>query len=380
VLSKIIQKFQKSRKLFLNSDRKLPKHLFINTMPIEDEDGWQKIAPLGEFETHPLGGYEITPDDVTSMYANWARTKLPILIDVDHNSLWGNTEAVGWVPELKAEDDGLYMKAPEWVGVFEEKIKNHAFRYFSPVFNFKAKDKRGRKIGTKLVSIAVTNMPYLDEEIDPIKNTNSQEDFEMKLTPEEKATLIKNYGLAADVSDEDLQAAIIKNSTPPPDPPKSKFKEDERAELIKNHNLAAEATDAEIDAAVAAAEAIRNSAGGDKPPAWATGLISEVKGLKGDIDTNKAATLKANAEALVDDAVRNFKIRTADREIFLNQAIADFDKVKTDLDGRVKNSVLGTGIKEPVEKVAEAGKPISNAEARANFIENARIKNLTMAS
>ena len=83
----------------------------------------------------------------------------PILYDYEHNSLYGDSRAAGWIDRLEyVAGQGLFGHV-EWTPDAAEDIAKKVYRYSSPFFSF---DPKTGAI-TKLLSVALTNNPALGE-------------------------------------------------------------------------------------------------------------------------------------------------------------------------------------------------------------------------
>lgn len=82
----------------------------------------------------------------------------PILYDYEHNSLWGDSIAAGWITKLVyVAGKGLYG-CVEWVDDAAQAIAAKKYRYSSPCFLY---DHTGRIV--QLLSVALTNNPALGD-------------------------------------------------------------------------------------------------------------------------------------------------------------------------------------------------------------------------
>lgn len=83
----------------------------------------------------------------------------PILYDYEHNSLYGDSRAAGWIDKLVyVAGEGLFGHV-EWTPDAAEDIDKKVYRYSSPYFRF---DPKTGAV-TKLLSVALTNNPALSE-------------------------------------------------------------------------------------------------------------------------------------------------------------------------------------------------------------------------
>jgi len=83
----------------------------------------------------------------------------PILYDYEHNSLWGDSRAAGWIVKLVyVAGRGLFGRV-EWTPDAAEEIAKKVYRYSSPLFYF---DPKTGAV-TELLSVALTNNPALGD-------------------------------------------------------------------------------------------------------------------------------------------------------------------------------------------------------------------------
>lgn len=315
-LANIFKIFGKSRTILNN--RKFPRDMRAASVEISEmqTDGeWQKIVPFGEFPTHHQGGFKVTNADGQDMERNFKAGAGKVLIDYEHNSLFGDTRAAGWGHDVQwRADDGLYWKAPQFVPNAEKAISDGEYSYYSPVIQFKAKNNSGKKIGTVLHSVALTNLPFFQTEIDAIRNSQT-EDNEMKFTDEQLAQLRKNHNLPEDATEEDVQTAIL-NSKPV---------DSEEPDNNEPDGDDVDGDEPEDDGA----EARQNSA-----------LMDELKKINSRLDKIEDNDTRSNAEKLVDDAIGAKKITPAQRAVYVNSALQDYDGTKKVLDALKANSAL----------------------------------------
>lgn len=92
------------------------------------------------------------------LIAQLEKSGKPILYDYEHRSLWGDSEAAGWITKLVyVAGKGMYAYV-EWVADAAEAISGKKYRYSSPCFYY---DDAGRVV--KLHSVALTNNPALGD-------------------------------------------------------------------------------------------------------------------------------------------------------------------------------------------------------------------------
>ena len=140
--------------------------------PPGDGDTGTKMSVIQVFRTgiwkHPIyGKFTITDDDLRAMVDNFKKyKKLPteLVVDFEHMSAVGNqvSPAAGWVKDLEARD-GKLLATVEWTDKAASMIKAKEYRFISPEWHMHAKDKEsGKDIGPMLLSIALTNRPFIE--------------------------------------------------------------------------------------------------------------------------------------------------------------------------------------------------------------------------
>lgn len=341
-MRRILRKlFGSTRRLYVNSDKKLPKGFYLNSIPIgaPGEDGFQKMVPVGYFPNHPDGAHEITATSIQEMFDNFTNSTKTLLFDFEHRSLYGDTKAAGWSDVLQARKDGLYVKNPDWTPPAAEMIKNREYRFFSPAYQLAAKDLNGRSIGARLDHVALTNRPVFETEIDTIRNTKTEES-EM-FTKEDLPALRVKYGLPETATEAEIKDAIL-NGKPA---------------------AAAPAAGTEKTDPPAGDDPVANSATGK---ALISGLAAVTTAVNGLVASSKQATDTA-IEAMVDKAITEKRILPRDKAIYLNSAKADPDGTRKALDAIKPGAVL-SGMTAP----AASGDPSDPGKAAANTVANSK--------
>jgi len=205
---------------------------FIETSSIEfAEDGsgtWIQAFPYVEYD-HPIHG-KIKFDEARAqrMAANVAAgvRGQDLDVDYDHKALRG--DAAGWIKKAEARSDGLYIFV-EWTKEALGKLKEKAYRYFSPEYTDKWKHPDGRMFQDVLWGGALTNRPFL-KGITPINlsemvGSGSEEvppgsEGGNKVNRQQLEELAKNLGVefTAETSDEDLFAATLEKASTQEEP------------------------------------------------------------------------------------------------------------------------------------------------------------------
>lgn len=93
---------------------------------------------------------------------NFRQLGRDLVIDYEHATIFpeergagGTAPAAGWIKALRWEPRRGLVATVEWTGKAAELIRNHEYRYFSPVFT---KDVKTKRVGA-LLHIALTNDP-----------------------------------------------------------------------------------------------------------------------------------------------------------------------------------------------------------------------------
>jgi len=131
---------------------------------------WHTIAVEGEWDGHWQGGFKLTAEDFERAAFIFNATKNDVLVDYEHASLnpfLGKAPAAAWIDQLQVRKDenGASLVARfKWTDTAAEHIRLKEYRYLSPTINFRTRDRvSGEDIGTSIVSVALTNTPFLDE-------------------------------------------------------------------------------------------------------------------------------------------------------------------------------------------------------------------------
>jgi hypothetical protein len=195
----------------------------LRGVQFNEHASWITAMRVGEY-LHPVHGkISFTPDRL-KRFADSVKNKvrgIELDIDYDHKTdpTKGN-EAAGWVKDAKVEGDSLQLLV-EWTASAVDKIKEKAYRYFSPEFQDEWTDALGTKHQDVLFGGGVTNRPFLK---DLLPVNLSELAFEKQLTETKKEgngmdpkALRKKLGLPEDATDEQVLAKIdsLNNPTAP---------------------------------------------------------------------------------------------------------------------------------------------------------------------
>jgi hypothetical protein len=181
---------------------------------------WIVAMRVGEYQ-HPLHGkISFTPDRL-KRFADSVKNKvrgIALDIDYDHKSdpTKGN-EAAGWVEDAKVENDALHLLV-DWTESAVGKIKEKAYRYFSPEFQDDWTDASGVTHKDVLFGGGITNRPFLKDLL-PVNLSELQ--FEKQLTENKKEgngmdpkELRKALGLPENATDEQVLEKAKSSQTP----------------------------------------------------------------------------------------------------------------------------------------------------------------------
>lgn len=130
--------------------------------------GWAHVAMLGEWRGHSKGEFQFTQDAFTEILRNFAAQANPIPWDYEHDTFnpdtTGPKPASGWVKRLELRNNGTELWAyVDWTPRAADMIRAGEYRFCSPVVDFESFDRKSNNpIGAELLSVALTNNPFLD--------------------------------------------------------------------------------------------------------------------------------------------------------------------------------------------------------------------------
>lgn len=172
-----------------------------------DSSSWLQAMPLGTYNHPQHGTISFTPETLSEYAAgvnNRVRTA-DIPIDYDHAKYHG--EASGWVRQAEVRNDGLWLLV-EWTKTAAQKIKEKAYKYFSPTFIDKwTHPKTNVEYKNVLLGGAITNTPFIRD----IATLNLTEEQTEELMSKE---LAKRLGLPEDADEATILAKIDELQTP----------------------------------------------------------------------------------------------------------------------------------------------------------------------
>lgn len=136
---------------------------------------WIHVAMASDWEGHPAGEIHFNAESFGQILDNFRKCKTPVGCDYEHQSFdssAGPKPASGYVRDLELRADGSELWAlVEWTPRAAELIRAGEYRFCSPVVAFESRDRKsGKPCGAELLSIALTNNPFLDGQ-QPIRLT-----------------------------------------------------------------------------------------------------------------------------------------------------------------------------------------------------------------
>jgi len=131
---------------------------------------WIHSMTVGEYD-HPLHGkISITPERIQRFADNINNRIRGIDLDIDYDHKAHDGSAAGWVQSAQTRPNGLWLLV-KWTQTAYQKLKEGAYRYFSPEFHDEWKHPQsGQTFKDVLFGGAITNRPFL-KDILPINMT-----------------------------------------------------------------------------------------------------------------------------------------------------------------------------------------------------------------
>jgi len=121
-----------------------------------------QVALVGEWKERDM---IVTEQRLQEMVNNYEAEGRDLLFDLDHNSIWGGgTKAAGWGKSMRI-DNGRIIVEMEPTPAGRAAIENKEYRYLSPVYETRRRERNTGKVMTdwRMHSVALTNTPYLQE-------------------------------------------------------------------------------------------------------------------------------------------------------------------------------------------------------------------------
>jgi phage I-like protein len=193
----------------------------------ENPTSWIQAMPIGKYDHALYGAIDITPERVQRFADNVKNKVREIDPDIDYDHKSKTSEAAGWVKDAEARTDGLWVLV-EWTKSAAQKIKEKAYKYFSPEFDDTwTHPKTKQEFKDVLFGGGITNRPFLKD----ILPLNLSEAFEAADHNQEGVTMSdalkgvkEKLGLPETATDEEVLAKLdelSKPADPPQDPPQN---------------------------------------------------------------------------------------------------------------------------------------------------------------
>jgi len=165
-----------------------------------------QICPIGEFENISEDGQHLQLCDREALKNVAEMFERPILVDFDHASEDGDTEAAAWIESLRFDEESGLWGGFRFTDKGAEAISGRRYRFVSPVWNV---DRNNRP--KKLLRVGLTNRPQIGGK--PILNS-VRKHKPPEVSPEtpkenpEMNKLKELLGLGPESSDEDVLSAV----------------------------------------------------------------------------------------------------------------------------------------------------------------------------
>ncbi|MBI5328861.1 MAG: phage protease [Deltaproteobacteria bacterium] len=160
-----------------------------------------QVIPYG-FHSTAKGDFVCDEASAKKVIGTFDAKTNDMVIDYEHQTLQGTeAPAAGWIKELVNKGrDGIWAVV-EWTDRAKEYIKNKEYRYVSPVFLKRLSDNKVMA----LINVALTNQPNIDGMV-PLVN----KELKTKKEEQQMNRLLEALGLAADATEDEAIAAIVK--------------------------------------------------------------------------------------------------------------------------------------------------------------------------
>lgn len=178
----------------------------------------------------------------------------------------------------------------------------------------------------------VTNLAlnYVNSKIQNLFSDKQPREVDMKLTDEQLAKLRAKFGLADDATEEQVRDAMLADDKP-------QGGDDAGQQPVETEPPAPEDDRSEM-------EQLRN----------------DLKKANERIDALVNADAKTKAEQLVDNAIVDYKIYRADRELWVEKATTDYAGAKSQLDKRSKDAVKPGKVDADAQPAVEESTSVQN--------------------
>lgn len=189
----------------------------LGSVEFDELDGtpssWIQAMPIGTYDHPVYGEIEFTPERIKEFADNVNLNVRGTELDIDYDHKSHGPEAAGWVKQAEARPDGLWIFV-EWTKEAYSKIKEKAYKYFSPEFDDEwVHPKTKVKYKNVLFGGGITNRPFLKD----ILPLNLSEAFAETVTnneggrtvdPDQLKEVAELLGLEGDVTADQVVGAL----------------------------------------------------------------------------------------------------------------------------------------------------------------------------
>jgi len=347
---------------------------------------WVMVLRTGAWLGHPTAPEVVTHEHLRSALDCFERHYrahgADLVVDYHHGSVLATrtgtrAPAAGWIRALELRNDGTELWGRVmWTAEAASAIERHEFRYLSPVLRFAWPDRvTGRPVPLQIHSVALTNTPFLTE----LESLNEAAAMDGCGGPDAQAQGGADMSLV-----DGLATALGKTPEQVTSELGLEGEADDARVAATVCNAAARV--AELEEQLAAAAEFRAALAdslGFEPDAERTALNASLIRLKepqADLDAVRAmlelpadapgqevlnalgalqqAQARAEAQRMVDEAVREGRIPPAHRDFYLREALNDLEAARQVINALP--AVLASPLRAPGDRAG--GRPLGEGE------------------
>lgn len=191
------------------------KAFFILGKSVDGAPDSFQVLPFGQIDIEGEPPAFVDDESVESIIAQFERRGNDMVIDYEHQTLKDvQAPAAGWAKLISKGKDGVWAIV-DWTSKARDYIANKEYRYFSPVFWVRAKD---RKV-VAIKNIALTNDPKVNHLRPIIAKLAWSDEHKLETAKKGDGTMLKKllklFGLAEDAGEdqvvEAIEAVVAKN-------------------------------------------------------------------------------------------------------------------------------------------------------------------------
>lgn len=142
----------------------------MNTFQIislaDSSQSWAQVLRTGRFVHPAYGEFEVTPESLQNMAANFVNGVRPIpptRLVVDYNHGDQNGRAAGWISAVEVRNGTELWAQVEWTDEAANAIRRREYQFTSAEFAWAYQDKGdGTDRGPTLLAMAITNRPFVE--------------------------------------------------------------------------------------------------------------------------------------------------------------------------------------------------------------------------